>query len=299
MSAAGRRPNAIYDGYVFDLDGTLYVGEEPIQGAAEVIAGLRAAGARVAFLTNNPLELPIDYARKLRRLNIPVADDEVVSSTDALVRYLEEHAPDARIFAIAEPLLISVLTSANFRMTADPDRTDVVVVSFDRSFHYDKLRTAFLAVRAGARIVATNPDPYCPSPDGGLPDCGAILAALEVATGIRAEAVVGKPSALMAAAVLDHLGTEPSKTLLVGDRLETDIRMARKAGMRAALVMTGVTTVADLAATDERPDLILQSVADLLLAVAVEEVALLPAKESKKPKARAARAGLPFADDET
>lgn len=264
MSGAGRRPNVMYDGYVFDLDGTLYVGEKPIQGAAEVVAGLRAAGARVAFLTNKPLELPIDYARKLRRLNIPVADDEVVSSTDALVRYLEEHAPGAWIFAIAEPVVIGVLTSAGFHMTTDPDRTDVVVVSFDRSFDYEKLRTGFLAVRAGARIVATNPDPYCPSPDGGLPDCGAILAALEVATGTCAEAVVGKPSAFMAAAVLDRLGSEASKTLLVGDRLETDIRMARKAGMDAALVMTGVTTAADLDAADERPDFILRSVADLM-----------------------------------
>lgn len=263
MSGSGRLPNKMYDGYVFDLDGTLYIGEEPIPGAVEAIVGLRAAGARVAFLTNKPLELPIDYARKLRRLNIPAADDEVVSSTHALVRYLGQHAPGARIFAIAEPVLIGVLTSAGFHMTADPDRTDVVVVSFDRSFHYDKLRTAFLAVRAGARIVATNPDPYCPSPDGGLPDCGAILASLEVATGTRAEAVVGKPSAFMAAAVLERLGTEASKTLLVGDRLETDIRMARQAGMRAALVMTGVTSAADLDAANERPDFVLQSVADL------------------------------------
>lgn len=263
MTSAGARRHEPFDGYVFDLDGTLYVGDEAIPGAAEAVAGLRAAGARTAFLTNKPLELPADYARKLRRLGIPVDDDEIVSSTDALIGYLREHAPGARVFAVAEPLIIELLASAGFELTAEAGGTQVVVVSFDRTFDYEKLRTAFLAVRAGARIVATNPDPYCPSPDGGLPDCGAILAALEVATGARAEAVVGKPSAHMAAAVLVRLGTEPSRTLLVGDRLETDVRMAREAGMRAAVVMTGVTTPADLEAAEDRPDLVLGSVADL------------------------------------
>ncbi len=263
MTATHGPPGGIHDGYVFDLDGTLYVGDDQVPGAAEAIAGLRAGGARIAFLTNKPLEAPIDYARKLRRLGIPVDDDEIVSSTDALVRYLSQHAEGARIYAIAEPLVIGILTGAGFEMTADPDTTDVVVVSFDRTFDYEKLRTGFLAVRAGARIVATNPDPYCPTPDGGLPDCGAILAALEVATGADAEAVVGKPSPYMAAAVLDRLGTDPSRTLLVGDRLGTDIRMARAAGMRAALVMTGVTTTAELEGAEDRPDFVLQSVADL------------------------------------
>ena len=263
MTATHGPPGGIHDGYVFDLDGTLYVGDDQVPGAAEAIAGLRAAGARIAFLTNKPLEAPIDYARKLRRLGIPVDDDEIVSSTDALVRYLTQQAEGARIYAIAEPLVIGILTAAGFEMTADPDTTDVVVVSFDRTFDYEKLRTGFLAVRAGARIVATNPDPYCPTPDGGLPDCGAILAALELATGADAEAVVGKPSPYMAAAVLDRLGTDPGRTLLVGDRLGTDIRMARAAGMRSALVMTGVTTAAELEGTEDRPDFVLQSVADL------------------------------------
>jgi NagD protein len=139
-----------------------------------------------------------------------------------------------------------------------------VVVSFDRGFDYEKLRTGYLAVRAGARIVATNPDAYCPTPDGGLPDCGAILAALEVATGARAEAVVGKPSAFMAARVLARLGTAARDTMLVGDRIETDVRMAREAGMVAALVLTGATTAEAASSSDEDPDLILASVADIM-----------------------------------
>lgn len=258
------RPERVYGGYVFDLDGTLYIGEDPLPGATETVALLRGAGARLVFVTNNPLRLPADYVRKLRRLGFDVADGDVVSSTDVLVAYLRTHHADARLFAIAEPLVIQLLVSSGFHMTADPDQTDVVVVSWDRGFHYDKLRLGFLAVRAGARIVATNPDPYCPTPDGGLPDCGAILAALEAASGRRADAVVGKPSALMAAAAMERLGSSPADTLVVGDRLETDVLMARSAGLTSALVLTGVTAVPPSPLEPNRPDFVIGSVRDLV-----------------------------------
>jgi NagD protein len=261
--APGSNPRR-YAGYAFDLDGTLYIGEQLIPGAAEAVAGLRAAGARIAFLTNKPLQLPAEYAQKLTRLGIPATGADVVSSTDALLHYLREHAAGARLYPIAEPVLINLLVEAGFEMAADPAQTDVVVVSFDRSFHYEKLRSGFLAVRAGARIVATNPDVYCPTPDGGLPDCGALLAALEVATGVRAEAVVGKPSRRMGEAVLQRLGTAAPDTLLVGDRFETDVRMAREAGMGAALVLTGATSREAAAEAVPPPDLVLESVAELV-----------------------------------
>ena len=267
LRSVHKRAERVYEGYVFDLDGTLYIGEEAIPGAADAVNGVRAAGARVAFLTNKPLQLPADYARKLTALGIPAEADEVVSSTDALIHYLQERAAGARLYPIAEPLLINLLTEAGFEMAADATHTDVVIVSFDRGFHYEKLRTAYLAVRAGARIVATNPDAYCPTPDGGLPDCGAILAALEVASEARAEAVVGKPSAFMAAAVLERLGTAADDTILIGDRIETDVRMAREAGMVAALVLTGATTAEAASASDHPADMVLESLIDLLPAV--------------------------------
>ena len=261
---APRSSHRRYAGYAFDLDGTLYIGEQLIPGAAEAVAALRAAGSRVAFLTNKPLQLPADYAQKLTRLGIPATGADVVSSTDALLHYLKRHAAGARLYPIAEPVLINLLVEAGFEMAADPEHTDVVVVSFDRSFHYEKLRVGFLAVRRGARIVATNPDVYCPTPDGGLPDCGALLAALEAATGVRAEAVVGKPSRPMGETVLERLGTAPADTLLVGDRFETDVRMAREAGMASALVLSGATTPAAAADAKPPPDLVLESVAQLL-----------------------------------
>ncbi len=259
-----RRPTRRYDGYVFDLDGTLYLGESLIPGAADTVARLRADGARVVFLTNNPTRLPEAYAAKLTDLGIPAERTDVVSSTDALLRYLHEHADGARLLAITEPLLRDLLRSAGFVVTEDPDQTDVVVVAWDRTFDYAKLTAAFRAVRRGARIVATNPDPYCPTPDGGLPDCAAMLAAIEASTGARAEAVVGKPSEHMAAAVIDRLHLAPDDTILVGDRLLTDVRMARRAGMHAALVLSGATRHDDLTDSPDAPDFVLDDVTQLI-----------------------------------
>ncbi len=258
------RPDRLYRGYVFDLDGTLYLGDGLIPGAAATLEAIRAAGARAIFLTNNPTSLPADYAAKLTRLGIAATRKDVVSSTDALVRYLHRHAAGARLLAVTEPLLVDLLRSEGFEVVTDPALTDVVVVAWDRTFDYAKLTAAYLAVRAGARIVATNPDPYCPTPDGGLPDCAAMLAAIEASSGGRAEAVVGKPSEHMAATVLERLGFSPDDTVLVGDRLLTDVRMARRAGMHAALVMTGATSQADLDASVERPDFVLTDVTELI-----------------------------------
>jgi len=183
---------------VFDLDGTIYLDDDLIAGADEVVRTIRASGRRVVFLTNKPLELPIDYARKLTALGIPAEPGDVVSSTDALLLYLRRHAAGARLYVVGEPVLVGLLREAGFELSDVRGSIDVVVVAFDRTFDYAKLNIAFHAVRAGARLVATNPDPYCPTADGGLPDCGALLAAVEVATGARAEAVVGKPSIHMA-----------------------------------------------------------------------------------------------------
>ncbi|MBF8289973.1 MAG: phosphoglycolate phosphatase [Chloroflexi bacterium] len=238
-----RRPTRRFDGYVFDLDGTLYLGDHLLPGAADTVAAIRAAGARVAFLTNKPLELPSAYAQKLTALGIPATAHEVISSTDSLLLYLAREARGATILPIGEPLIGELLRGAGFATidpaSDDPTRADLVVVSWDRTFDYPKLVAAFRAVRAGARIVATNPDPFCPTPDGDLPDCAAMLAAIEASTGARAEAIVGKPSAHMAAALLDRLALSAEDTVLVGDRLTTDVRMAREAGMASALVLTG------------------------------------------------------------
>ena len=263
-----RRPTRLFGGYVFDLDGTLYLGDQLLAGAAETIAAIRAAGARVAFLTNKPLDSPDAYAAKLTELGIPTTAAEVVSSTDALQRYLRLHAAGARVLPIAEPLLAGMIRDAGFvtldPVHDDPTTADVVVVSWDRTFDYAKLVAAFRAVRAGARIVATNPDPFCPTQDGDLPDCAAMLAAIEASTGARAEAIVGKPSPHMAATLLDRLALPASDTILVGDRLLTDVLMAHEAGRASALGLSGATTADALTDATVIPDFVLDGVADVM-----------------------------------
>lgn len=260
-------PPEMYDGYAFDLDGTVFLGDAPLPGAIDTIRRIREAGRAIVFVTNNPLHTAEDYAAKLRGFGARATAADVVTATDALVSYLRSASPQARLLVLGETLLLETLAAAGFALTLEPTAADVVVVSFDRTFDYAKLLAAYRAVRlCGARLVATNPDPYCPTPDGGLPDCAAMLAAVEACTGAVAEAVVGKPSAHMAAAILDRLRAAPARAAMVGDRLGTDIVMARSAGMAGILVLTGATSPADLATARAwaLPDYVIQTLPELL-----------------------------------
>lgn len=258
------RPNYLFEGYVFDLDGTIYLGESLLPGAREVLQHLRAAGRSVLFLSNNPLRTRADYAAKLTRLGIPAGEDDVINSSYVLVRHLRRTAPQARLLVIGEPSVRQELQEAGLTLTDDPARTDIVVACFDRTFDYDKLQQAFDAIRGGARFIATNRDPYCPVPGGGLPDCGAIIAAIEAATGHRVEEVMGKPSPIMAEVILANLALPPASVLVTGDRLETDIALARSAGMASALVLTGATDRAALSVSAEQPDYVVTSLSEIL-----------------------------------
>ncbi len=269
-----RAPDRLFGGYVFDLDGTVYLGEELLPGAKATLDELKRLSS-VVYLTNKPLQMPADYAAKLTRLGVKTRPEEVISSTDALLLYLEQHAAGAQLFVVGEPPLIQLLELAGYEVAQEAGGVDVVVVSFDRAFDYRKLKVAFDAVRGGARIVATNPDAYCPTPDGGgLPDCAAMLAAIEASTGARAEAIVGKPSRHMAAALLDRLGVPARDALLVGDRLATDVRMANEAGMTSALVLTGATGAEEALGSSDRPDYVIDHLGELL-----------PASATHRPKA--------------
>ena len=258
-----RAPDRLFEGYVFDLDGTVYLGDELLPGTKETLGELKAR-SNVVYLTNKPLEMPADYAAKLTRLGVVTRPEEVISSTDSLLLYLERHAPKAQLFVIGEPPLIRLLSLAGYEVAQEAGGVDVVIVSFDRTFDYRKLKVSFDAVRGGARIVATNPDAYCPTPDGGLPDCAAMLAAIEASTGAHAEAIVGKPSPHMAAALLERLGVPARDTLLVGDRLATDVRMANEAGMASALILTGATGLEEVLGSPDRPDYVIEHLGDLL-----------------------------------
>lgn len=259
------RPDKLFAGYALDLDGTVYLGDQLLPGAREAVLRLRELGARVAFVTNKPLETAAQYAEKLTALGIPSAPQDVVTAVDALVQYLLLHHPGRQVLLIAEALLGQRLREEGFSVSEEPDGAEVVVVSFDRGFNYRKLQAAFRAVRDnGAAIVATNPDPYCPTPDGGLPDCAAMLAAIEACTGARAEAVVGKPSPHMAAAVLARIDLDPASVAVVGDRLSTDVAMGQQIGAAGILVLTGATSAEDAAASEVRPDYVIDGIHQLI-----------------------------------
>lgn len=254
----------MYDAYIFDQDGTIYLGEQPLPGAAETIAALRAAGKRTIFLSNNPTKTREQYATKLTHLGIPTPVEDIVNSSFVLVQWLLREAPSARLFVVGEEPLKSDLRAAGFELSEAAGTIDIVVASFDRSFDYRKLQISFDAIRAGARLVATNPDRYCPVPGGGEPDCAAMIAAIEACTGVRCDPIVGKPSPIMVATITEMLGLPPARCMMVGDRLETDIQMGIDAGMATCLVLTGDADRARLAASGLAPTLVLEHIDGLL-----------------------------------
>jgi NagD protein len=257
-------PSTLYEAYIFDLDGTVYLGDSLLSTAGETIACLRRLGKRTVFLSNNPTHTRHDYATKLTRLGLPTPAEDIINSSLVMVDFLRRHLPGARLFVIGEAPLLADLEAAGFELTENVRQVEAVIASFDRTFVYRKLQIAFDAIRAGARFFATNADRYCPVPGGGEPDAGALIAAVEACTNTKVEAVVGKPSRYMAEAVLKLLDLPPDRCLMTGDRLETDVQMGLAAGMAAALTLTGATTEADLAVSPIRPTYIIHQLNQLL-----------------------------------
>src|SRR3989449_3522600 len=250
-------------GWLFDLDGTVYRGEALIPGAAETLAALRAAGRRVAFLSNKPLQTRADYAAKLTRLGVPAAAEDVVTSSLVLARHLATLDPGAPVFVIGEPPLVAELRAHGFEVRTDA-RVRWVAIAFDRTFDYAKLCTALQAVRQGARLIATNPDRTCPTEEGEIPDCAGMTAAVEAVTGCEVEVIVGKPSPIILEVALERLAVAPRECVMVGDRLETDIVMGKRLGLATVLVLSGVTRAGDLRIAETAPDLVVPSIRDLV-----------------------------------
>lgn len=261
-------PPRLYDGYLFDLDGTLYLGDELLPGALELVTRLRQEGRRTLFLTNNPTRDPELYADKLTRLGLPTAPSHVVNPVVTMVDWLLREAPGASVFVIGEEPLLRAMHRAGIRTTTRAEEVDVVVASYDRGFDYAKLQIAFDALwqHGRARLVTTNPDAYCPMPGGrGEPDAAAVVAAIEASTGVTCEVNVGKPSPVMLRTALGVLGLPARDCVMVGDRLYTDIAMAVDSGIDSALVLTGETDRAMLAdvAAGRRPTYVLDRVDEL------------------------------------
>ena len=262
-------PDRLHEGYIFDLDGTIYLGDHLLPGAGRLIRALRELDKRVVFLSNNPTKDPEMYAEKLTGLGIETHPSEVVNTVVTMTRWLLQNHPDATVFPIAEEPLKRSLAEAGIRTSENAEEIDIVIASYDRTFEYRKLQIAFDAIwyHGRARLVTTNPDRYCPFPGGrGEPDAAAIVAAIEACTGARCEVNVGKPDPLMLETVMEPLGLDPRDCVMSGDRLLTDIRMALDAGMPSAVVLTGETTVEMLEAEPpgNRPTYVLDRIDRLI-----------------------------------
>ena len=238
-----------YAVYLFDLDGTIYLGDQVLPGAVSTIRGLREHRRQVRFLSNNPTKSPAAYAAKLSGFGIPTAVGEITTTIQTTIWWLKLHQPGAVVFPIAEAPLCQALEEAGFRLSTDPREIDVVIASYDRDFAYWKLQTAFDALwfEKRAILIETNPDRFCPFPGGrGEPDCAAITAAIEACTQVSCQASMGKPAPWMLQAALAGLEVAPEDCLMTGDRLATDIVMALRAGVDAAVVFSGETSPSDL-----------------------------------------------------
>jgi len=252
-----------FRGYIFDLDGTVYLGESTIPGAVQTIAALREQGCGVVFLSNKPLQPREVYAKKLTRLGIPTSTNDVINSSQVLTQYLVQEMGDATVFIIGEQPLLDEMAAAGLMISDNPGEIDVVVASFDRTFDYRKLDIGYQALRLGARFFATNADRTCPIEGGDIPDAAAVIGALEGCSGRKVELVAGKPSAMIVDMVLKKLGLNANDCLMVGDRLETDILMGNQSGMSTALVLTGVTQREDLAHSSVSPKFVLNSISEI------------------------------------
>ena len=256
----------MFKGFIFDLDGTVYLSDRLIPGADRVIRLLRENKRKVAFLSNKPIQTRDDYAAKLTRLGIPTQPDEVINSTLVMINYLKKNASNARLFVVGEIPFVDELKRAGFIIAEEPKEIDYVVVAFDRTFDYRKLNIAYQAIKLGAHFVATNPDRTCPVEGGEIPDCAGMIAAIEAVTQKKVEVIVGKPSPLMIQIVLEVLGLRPEDCILIGDRIETDIKMGKEAGIATGIVLTGVTdeqALKKIKHTPSQPDFVFQSIADV------------------------------------
>jgi len=255
-----------FDGLIVDLDGVVWIGEEPVPGSAAALAELQARGIAVVYLTNDPSGSRSGYAARLTQMGVRACEAEIVTSGSALASLIHaREKPGATAFVIGSPALKSELKRAGLQLCEGENGSDaeVVAVGGHMGFNYDELRIAANAVRRGASFYAAGRDATFPMPDGPWPATGSILAAVETAAGIQA-IVVGKPEAHifeLARSLLPGC----RRVAVVGDHLEADVVGGKRAGLRTILVLTGTTSREDLEAADDvRPDLVLPSLAHLV-----------------------------------
>lgn len=249
-----------------DMDGTIYKGGTLFPCTLPFLARLRALGIGYTFLTNNPSKSPADYLAHLHRLGLPAQPEELHTSAQAVIEHLRRRQPELRrLFVLGTPSMLSQFRDAGFLLMEDrpADEPDAVIVGFDLTLTHARLARAAWWIQQGKPYLATNPDLVCPTDQPVvLVDCGAICAMLHAATGRRPDVVFGKPDPAMLEGILHRHQLAPGAIAMVGDRLSTDILLARRARALGVLVLTGEATAADAATAAEPPDLVVPSLAE-------------------------------------
>ena len=229
-----------YDGFIFDMDGTIYRGSTVISGADKTVNTLKKSGKKIIFISNKTTGTVNDYFNLLKNFGLNVEEKEIINSTVVLSKYLNRHHKGKNFFAIGEKSFINEIKSAGLNFSDDPAEIDILLVTLDRTLNYEKLEIAARALENGARFFAANIDDTCPVDEGEVLDAGSTISALQKRTHRKLELHFGKPSEFMLNEIKKRLDTNLEKVLLVGDRLETDIAMGNKFGIDTALVSTGV-----------------------------------------------------------
>jgi len=256
--------------FFLDMDGVLYIGDAPINGAAETIAHLRRKGKKIVFMTNNSMHTRRAYVRKLARIGIPAIESEIVTSAYATMLYLLKRAPRARVYVVGGQGLKEELAQGGFRIVSEgrAEDADFVVAGLDRTINYRKLAAGVRALLAGAEFIATNTDAVYPTEDGISPGAGAIVGALSMSSGKQPKVVIGKPSLNMVKLALEIVRSKPSETAIVGDKLSTDVQVGKRAGLKTILVLSGVTSRRDLKKIKDprkMPDVVIPSIKNLMV----------------------------------
>jgi NagD protein len=246
--------------YVIDMDGVIYQGNRLIEGAARFVEKLRQSNAKFLFLTNSSSKTTAELSKKLAHLGIEASERHFYTSALATAAFLAEQKPKGTAYVIGEAGLYSALYEVGY--TISDVRSDYVVVGETRSYNFEMIEKAVRLIQAGAKFVATNPDLTGPAEEGLIPACGALTAPIERATN-RKPYYIGKPNALMMRIALRILDDHSENSIIIGDRMDTDIEAGIESGMATYLVLTGVTQREDLVKYPYRPDRIFESIADI------------------------------------
>lgn len=250
--------------YLFDMDGTLYLGNQLFDFTNELLAVIKSSGGRYMFMTNNSSKSVEDYIKKLEKLGVSACYEDFITSSQATAYYLKKHHKGAVLYVCGTESLKNELRGQGFEITDDTEKAELIVMGFDTELTFKKLSdVSYMLCTREMPYIATNPDYVCPTEFGSVPDCGSVCDMIYNATGKR-PTVIGKPEALMPELAMEMAGAAPENTLVVGDRIYTDIKSGINAGCVTLLVMSGETTKEILNNSPDKPDFVMESAKGLI-----------------------------------